>query len=94
MPELRNVLVHVTTRDGEPLREWGTQKIDRSGQVTCFVQSQTDMAFKVSVQPRLPFEQERPLPESRRRSGGNAPFRPNPAIMAQGAKDDGKAIPK
>ncbi|KAI9812330.1 MAG: hypothetical protein M1827_004779 [Pycnora praestabilis] len=55
MPELRDVTIQVTTTEGEPLKEWGVQHFRRNNKCSCYVQSKTDMSFRVSLQPRIPY---------------------------------------
>ncbi|KAK4544707.1 hypothetical protein LTR36_003956 [Oleoguttula mirabilis] len=57
MPAYRGVTVHVTDRDDAPLEEWGVRKHDRSHSTTCYIQSQTDMAFRIYIKPELPFQE-------------------------------------
>lgn len=55
MPKYRSITVHVTDRHGNALTEWGVQKLDRSKLTSCYIQSETDMAFRISIKPELPF---------------------------------------
>ncbi|KAI9828225.1 MAG: hypothetical protein M1819_004581 [Sarea resinae] len=54
MPELRGVTVHVTTSDGKALQEWSPQHFRRHNKVSCYIQSETNVSFRVSIQPKLP----------------------------------------
>ncbi|KAI9814339.1 MAG: hypothetical protein M1832_005919 [Thelocarpon impressellum] len=55
MPELRDITVHVTDQDGGVLKEWGTQTMRRRNQATSYIRAETDMTFRVSVQPKIPY---------------------------------------
>ena len=46
--------MHVTDGKGKDLKEWGVQKL-WGDKVSTFIQSATDMPFRVSIQPRLPY---------------------------------------
>ncbi|KAL8970411.1 MAG: hypothetical protein Q9183_001536 [Haloplaca sp. 2 TL-2023] len=54
MPDLRGFTVHVTDGKGKDLKEWGVQKL-WGDKVSTFIQSTTDMPFRVSIRPRLPY---------------------------------------
>ncbi|KAL8872648.1 MAG: hypothetical protein Q9174_001761 [Haloplaca sp. 1 TL-2023] len=57
MPDLRGFTVHVVNGKGEELKEWGVQKL-WGDKVSTYIQSATDMPFRVSIQPRLPYTDE------------------------------------
>lgn len=64
MPELHGLTVHVTDAEGNELREWGTHHMQRHNRVSTYIQSTTDVSFRVSVQPSLPFiDRHHPLSE-------------------------------
>ncbi|KAK4952867.1 hypothetical protein LTR66_013718 [Elasticomyces elasticus] len=56
MPTLRNLTVNVTDAHHRPLPEWGVQHFGGAGLSTCYVQSETDQTFCVTVEARIPFE--------------------------------------
>ncbi|KAK5123676.1 hypothetical protein LTR85_002312 [Meristemomyces frigidus] len=71
MPTYRGVTVHVTDGHDNPLPVWGTQKRDRSHLTTCYIQSENNMAFRVSIKAELPFEDfEREREEEERKRRG------------------------
>ena len=56
MPVLRNIEVHVTDAYDVPLKEWGARKLERARLTTCYIQSETNKAFRISLRPAvLPF---------------------------------------
>lgn len=55
MPTLRNVTVHITTPTGQPLEEFGLQRLRNRPRVSCFIESRSDMPFRVSLQPTVPW---------------------------------------
>lgn len=58
MPSLRGLEVHVTNEYGTPLEEYGTSTNGRAGTATCYIMSQTDMAFRISIAPTIPFPRD------------------------------------
>ncbi|KAL8813626.1 MAG: hypothetical protein Q9200_000108 [Gallowayella weberi] len=54
MPQLRDVTVHVTDVDGNPFEEWGVQSL-RGNKISTYIESTTDVPFRISVQPRIPY---------------------------------------
>ncbi|KAK5009113.1 hypothetical protein LTR28_002627 [Elasticomyces elasticus] len=56
MPTLRNLTVNVTDAHHRPLPEWGVQHFGGASLSTCYVQSETDQTFCVTVEARIPFE--------------------------------------
>ncbi|KAL8740196.1 MAG: hypothetical protein Q9190_007072 [Brigantiaea leucoxantha] len=55
MPQLRDVTVHVTDYDGKNLAEWGVQNLRNSNKISAYIKSTTDMPFRVSVRPNIPY---------------------------------------
>lgn len=51
MPVFRDIRVHVTDAENRPLKEWGVSTRDRSGLTTCYIQSETDKPFRISITP-------------------------------------------
>ncbi|KAL8853498.1 MAG: hypothetical protein Q9221_001657 [Calogaya cf. arnoldii] len=54
MPQLCDVTVHVTDVDGNNLEEWGVQSL-RGNKVSAYIRSTTDMPFRITVQPKMPY---------------------------------------
>ncbi len=54
MPQLRDVTVHVTDVHGNDLEEWGVQSL-RGNKVSAYIKSTTDMPFRITVQPKMPY---------------------------------------
>ncbi|KAL8683221.1 MAG: hypothetical protein Q9186_000833 [Xanthomendoza sp. 1 TL-2023] len=72
MPQLRDVTVHVTDVDGNPLEEWGVQSL-RGNKISTYIKSTTNVPFRISVRPRIPYlDYESPSGDKsqRRRSRG------------------------
>ncbi|KAL8738283.1 MAG: hypothetical protein Q9181_000918 [Wetmoreana brouardii] len=66
MPNLRDVEVHVTDASGHDLQEWGVQSL-RSNKVSAYIKSTTDMAFRISIRPTIPYPKDlRPLDDGGR----------------------------
>ena len=55
MPQLRNIIVNVTDEKGNSLEEWGCQVLQSQSKVSAYIKSTTDMPFRVSVQPLIPY---------------------------------------
>lgn len=55
MPAFRNLNVHVVDKYGDELQEWGVQHLHSQNKISTYVKSSTNMTFRVTVQPRLPF---------------------------------------
>lgn len=55
MPQLRDIMVHVTDFDGNDLEEWGTQRLRSQEKISTYITSRTDMPFRVSVQAKIPY---------------------------------------
>lgn len=55
MPELRNLDVRVVDKDGDELQEWDVQHIHSQNKISTYIKSSTNMTFRVTIQPRLPF---------------------------------------
>lgn len=54
MPQLRNITVHVTDGNGNDLEEWGVQNL-RGNKVSAYIKSTTNMPFRVSIRPKIPY---------------------------------------
>ncbi|KAL8706058.1 MAG: hypothetical protein Q9201_000880 [Fulgogasparrea decipioides] len=57
MPKLRDVEVHVTDASGHELQEWGVQSL-RGNKVSAYIKSTTDMAFRISIRPTIPYPKD------------------------------------
>lgn len=55
MPRLGGVTVHVTDIKGNDLEEWGVQRLPSQGRASAYIKSTSNMGFRVTVRPRLPF---------------------------------------
>ncbi|KAF2485095.1 hypothetical protein BDY17DRAFT_321963 [Neohortaea acidophila] len=55
MPTYKNVTVQVTNATEVPLAEWGIRKLDRVNLTTCYIQSETDLAFRIRINPSIPW---------------------------------------
>lgn len=55
MPEFRNLDVRVVDKDGDELQEWGVQHLHSQNKISTYIKSSTNVTFRVTVQPRLPF---------------------------------------
>lgn len=51
MPTYRDVVVEVTDVENKALTEYGVRKRDRARLTTCYIQSKTDMAFRIRIKP-------------------------------------------
>ncbi|KAK3117877.1 hypothetical protein LTR53_000290 [Teratosphaeriaceae sp. CCFEE 6253] len=81
MPTYRSLAVSVTDKHDRPLREHGARTHDRAHLSRCHIQSETGMAFRISIAPVLPFStfehgdsselapRPPPRPTHRRRAG-------------------------
>ncbi|KAL8959540.1 MAG: hypothetical protein Q9193_003618 [Seirophora villosa] len=70
MPKIRNVTVHVTDEKGNDLEEWGVQTL-RGSKVSAYIQSTPDMPFKISIRPKIPYNDEpQLLQDSHHRTSG------------------------
>ena len=72
MPYLRGITAHITDSHGENLQEWGTRYLrqhTKGSKVSTYVQSTTDVAFQISLQPNIPFIEHIPPSNA---SGGKA----------------------
>ncbi|KAL8997362.1 MAG: hypothetical protein Q9169_003344 [Polycauliona sp. 2 TL-2023] len=56
-----DLTVHVTDIHGNDLDEWGVQSL-RGSKVSAYIKSTTEMPFRVSVQPKLPYFDEELAP--------------------------------
>lgn len=91
MPQLRDVTVHVTDVDGNDLEEWGVQNL-RGNKVSAYIKSTTDMPFRVSIQPRIPYPDEQPLREDSRR-GIKREVSDDVCIKQEDSENDMNALP-
>lgn len=55
MPEVRDIKVHVTSSEGVELPEWGVHTFRRNHKTSAYIQSKTDMPFRVSITPKMPY---------------------------------------
>lgn len=55
MPEFRNLDVRVVDKDGAELQEWGVQHLHSQNKISTYIKSSTNVTFRVTIQPRLPF---------------------------------------
>lgn len=60
MPEFRNLDVRVVDKDGDELQEWGVQHLHSQNKISTYIKSSTNVTFRVTVQPRLPFRSPDP----------------------------------
>ena len=67
MPTFRDITVHVTDASNEPLTEHGIHKRERAGLSTCYVQSKTDMQFRILIKPG-----DKMFPYSQREEGSSS----------------------
>ena len=51
MPFYRDLTVQVTDANDVPLTEYGVRKLDRARLSTCYIQSETDKAFRIRIVP-------------------------------------------
>ena len=51
MPTYRDVSVQVTDSANTPLTEYGARKLERARLNTCYIQSKTDMPFRILIKP-------------------------------------------
>lgn len=56
MPRFRDLTVCVTDYNGNDLEEWGVQHLRSQKKASAYIQAATNMAFKVTIKPRLPFQ--------------------------------------
>lgn len=56
MPEFRNLDVRVVDKDGNELQEWGVQHLHSQNKISSYIRSSTNLTFRVTIQPRLPFQ--------------------------------------
>lgn len=56
MPQFRDLTVWVTDSAGNELEEWGVQHLRSQNKASAYIQAITNMAFKVTVRPTLPFQ--------------------------------------
>lgn len=55
MPRFRDLSVHITDSKGNDLKEWGVQNLRNQNKASTYIQATTNMAFKITMQPRFPF---------------------------------------
>jgi hypothetical protein len=55
MPEIRDITVRVTSSEGVELPEWGVHSFRRNHKASAYIQSKTDMPFRVSITPKIPY---------------------------------------
>lgn len=55
MPRFRELTVSITDSIGNDLEEWGVQLLRSQNKASAYIQATTNMAFKVTIKPRLPF---------------------------------------
>ena len=55
MPTFKDVTIHITSLDGAPLAEFGLQTLQKSGKISCFIESKSNLPFRISVSPTIPF---------------------------------------
>lgn len=55
MPTLRDITVHVTDSNKVKLQEWGVQTLRGHNKVSSYIKSETDMAFQIMIQPKMPY---------------------------------------
>ena len=51
MPTYRDLTVQVTDANDIPLTEYGVRKLDRAKLSTCYIQSETNKAFRIKIVP-------------------------------------------
>jgi len=55
MPEYKGVTIKVTTQEGVELDEYGVKSMTRHNFCSAYVQSETDVSFKISLTPDISF---------------------------------------
>ena len=55
MPQLRGINVRVTNAEGHNFEEWGVQQLRKQNKISAYIESKSEEAFRVTVQPELPF---------------------------------------
>ena len=70
MPEYKGVTIKVTTQEGIEVDEYGVKSMTRHNFCSAYVQSETDVSFKISLTPDISF-----FEEGRRESPGSRPSR-------------------
>lgn len=58
MPSLYGLTVSIVDENLHPLEEYGTRRLHRASTASCYIQSKTDMIFRVKVEPELPYPKE------------------------------------
>ena len=57
MPFFRGVKCEISI-DSEALEEWGETRPEGSNQINCYVQSEAEKRFRLTVIPTIPFNEE------------------------------------
>lgn len=70
MPDYKGVTIKVTTQEGVELDEYGVKSMTRRNFCSAYVQSETDVSFKISLTPDISF-----FEEGRHESPGSRPSR-------------------
>jgi hypothetical protein len=65
MPSFRDITVHVLDQNERPLGEWGTRNLKGKNICSCYIESVTNLQFKISVTPKIPFIAEDVAPKHR-----------------------------
>ena len=55
MPQLRKLTVHVTDAGGQEFQEWGIQLLPRWNKISAYIESRSNVAFKITVQAEIPY---------------------------------------
>ena len=56
MPSLNGVTVHVVTgQEDAPSKEWGVQHIRGKKKMSAYIQAETNVSFRISIQPKVPY---------------------------------------
>ena len=48
-------MVHVCDNKGKPLEEYGTKILARAKRVSCYIESKTDLEFRIKMRAKIPF---------------------------------------
>jgi len=55
MPQLRDISVHITNSNGVEFEEWAVQHLRKQHKISAYIKAQSNTAFRVSVQARIPY---------------------------------------
>lgn len=55
MPNFRGLTVRIIDGNNKPLEEYGTRSLERASTISSYIQSKSDLQFKVEIQPDIPF---------------------------------------